>query len=86
MKGKQKKTVVKIAVGLISVLGMTAIDVGSTFAGANKEYQPVNYVKCQAYSDINYQDYVGYESTSNRQCNDRVKRNYKGYYWLNAGQ
>ncbi|MEJ6485978.1 hypothetical protein N0Y54_32725 [Nostoc punctiforme UO1] len=86
MNGKQKKSVVKIGVALISVLGMTAIGVTSAFAGVNKQYQPVSdTVKCEAYSDIYHQNYVGTEYLSNSKCNWRVNKNYNGFYWQNAG-
>jgi len=86
MMAKQKKPTVKIAVALISVLGMTAIGVTSAFAGANKQDQRGNYtVECQAYSDSNYQNHVASYGISNRACNLRVRKNSFGYYWQNAG-
>ena len=86
---KQQKTVVKIAVALISVLGMTAIGVGSTLAGANKQDQRGNYtVECQGYTYSNYYSRYQLVTTqyiSNSRCNSWKSKNHNGYYWVNAG-
>lgn len=86
MNCQQKKTVEKIAVALISVCGITAINVGSAFAIANKEYQPgYDTVRCVKYDK--YNEVIIIKNLSNDECNYRqsLGRLKNGSFWVNAG-
>ncbi|MCC2695846.1 hypothetical protein [Nodularia sp. LEGE 04288] len=89
MNSKQKKPIVKVTVALISVLGITAIGVGSALAIANKNQFKSSYqqIKCYGYNEST-QD-LKVRNTSIDNCENLIAnananadgRDKNGYTW-----